>query len=100
MTASIFAVLFFLCWAALLIRLREWGREKRRATAEKRAACAQAGHPDGWRHFFAFDDPRYPVRECKGCGQQDHLQPPVPCPHCGEDVRTPPGQEQAVRLSV
>jgi hypothetical protein len=96
MTAFVLLVAFILCVTALVYHLRAWREKLRQARIE----CARTDHLPGWRHFYAFDDPRYPVKECKGCGLQHHLQPPIPCPHCGEDVRTPPGATQAVRLST
>jgi rRNA maturation endonuclease Nob1 len=55
-----------------------------KATKAYQEACV---HND--KIVFAFDDPRWPVAICQICGRQESRKPvrPIPCPHCGKDIR-------------
>lgn len=73
-------------WYYYCVLAPKWDEKK-----AKRAACSH----DRWTHMNAFGDPRLPVRTCDECGVQEHLETPVPCPHCGGNINA-----NAVKIRV
>lgn len=72
------AILLGLGGVAWQEALVPWWLERHARQAERRRACEQAGHQWG-RVFYAYDSPTMPVRNCDGCGLQEHL---TRCPMC------------------
>ena len=67
--------MIFLAFALALCALAWWyatvRRPKALARKELRRTCL---HDRGWQYLNAFNDPRFPVRNCLRCGLQQHLE--------------------------
>lgn len=72
-------------WEHILV---PWWERRAERAAERRAECERAGHRWG-TIFHAYEDPRLPVRNCDGCGLQEHL---TRCPMCRKPVSPTTGK--------
>ena len=87
----LFIVALALSMAAFIWYWHNVQRPRMEAARIKRANCPH----ERWRKMNAFNDPRLPIRTCEDCGVQEHLETPVPCPHCGENIN-----DNSVKLRV